>query len=735
MNWKKKNNTVFYGVTLLFVCVLMYFVSGVFTFEDASFTNFSDYLNIVISNPFVNWFNEKTPLCIGVGFLAWMMFVADYSYKNRNFHFGKEYGAEDFANVAEISKTLIHKDVPNYRILSKNIKVSKDKIVSNNNMLIMGSSGSYKTTSMVTPNLLAAQSSFIFLDVKGDLQYNYGNYLKEKGYTIRSLNLKDPLKSDRYNPFKYIENENDLIKLITNLQDSFKKPEAKSGDPFWDDGLRMFLQSVFSYEWLESIDENRDGSFNNVLQLINYEMQVVDPKKKITKLGLMMDELAKRKDNPFYPPVREYRKLKEGAAETVGGIVLMVNAMLSRCETAQVKRIFSEDDMDIRDIGLGVDKNPENKVAVFLVLPDNDTSFNFVINMFYTQLFDILMRCADDEIHGPLPIEVEIWMDEFYAGAKPSNAVELLGVVRSRNISMIPILQSVSQIKTLYQSDKWEVIMDNVATVVFLGAGPAATGTHEFISKALGTTTIDSRNDSLSIGKNGSNSNSYQKMERTLMKPAEVKRMNRNHCIIFLESRPPIMDEKALPFETKIFKYARSLPKYIHPIETVYNEKLIEYRTIIDPSKVQFLESEDVDFYKVAQRTDDRIKIYEMDEEEMLYLNWSTPRLSDDEVEAMFLRATGKILDEENIPEDVEIEDVPTFGTELEMEMEYDLKGTLYECLARYSTQLEPEQQEEIILSIEAGIDEETVKSYFTKTATEMKLLRTAYTLVNQKED
>lgn len=724
MNWKKKNNNSFYVVVLLVISVAMYFIGGVFTFEEVTINNFTIFLNEVVQNPLRNWWSDKTLACLGLGLIGWMWFVSDYTYKNRNFHFNKEYGAEDFANISEIAKTLVAKDDTNIRSLSRNIKVSKGKVLSNNNMLIIGSSGSYKTTSMVTPNILQAQSCYVLLDVKGDLLYNYGNYFREQGYTVRSLNLKEPLKSDRYNPFKYIETENDLVKLITNLQKSVKPPDASAGDPFWEDGARMFLQSVFSFEWLRAKDEGRYGKWNNVLELINYEVTQVD--KHTTKLQLMMNELAELK-GAYYPPVREYRKLKEGAEDTVKSIVITVNAMLSKCETAQIRRIFEDDDINIRELGLGVDNNPNKKVILFLVLPDNDTSYNFLISMFYTQMFDILMRCSDEEIHGPLPIEVEVWMDEFYAGAKPSDPDVLLGVVRSRNISMIPILQSISQIKTLFKNDKWEVIMDNVATVVYLGSGPAALGTHKYISEVLGKTTIDSRNDSMSIGKNGSNSNSYQRMARNLMEPAEVKRMDRKNCIIFLESRPPIFDEKALPFDTKIFKYAQSLPKYIHPVETVYNEKLLEYRTILNPSQVQFLEPEEVGFYKEAQKQDDRIRIFEMDEEEMLYLNWSTPRLSEVEVENLFLQAKGKEIDESLVPIDMlEKENVPKVGTQ---ENGYDLSGSLYECLAKYGSDLTEEQQEEILLSIEVGIGEDIVKSYFHKPAKEMRLLRKAYEL------
>ncbi len=194
------------------------------------------------------------------------------------------------------------------------------------------------------------------------------------------------------------------------------------GKPFWDDGVDLYLQAIFYYEWLQAREEKRVGNMNNILYLVNLETQKM-PDGETTRLQLEMEKLAKRKGE-LYPPVRDYRKLKEGATETVRSIIIMVNAMLKLCETAGVKRIFEEDDIHIRELATGVGGTVEhptqNKIALFLILPDNDHSYNFLISIFYTQSFDILMRIADNEFHGPLPIPVEFWMDEFYAGAKPA---------------------------------------------------------------------------------------------------------------------------------------------------------------------------------------------------------------------------------------------------------------------------------------------------------------------------
>lgn len=266
--------------------------------------------------------------------------------------------------------------------------------------------------------------------------------------------------------------------------------------------------------------------------------KVVDEKgeNETTQLQMEMDRLAGIHGED-YPPVRDYRKLKEGAAETVRSIIIMVNAMLRLCETAALKRLFEADDIDIPSLGLGIDHNPDKKTALFLVMPDNDQSFNFLISMFYTQLFDVLLRIADHKCYGQLPIHVRLWADEFYAGPKPNNTEVLMGTIRSRNMSIVPVLQSISQIKAIFPNEKWEIFLDNCATVVYLGSGPASFSTHEYISKLLGEMTIDTRTDGVTTGAHGNSSRNNAKAGRGLMTPGEVRRMSRKNCILFIEGQ------------------------------------------------------------------------------------------------------------------------------------------------------------------------------------------------------
>lgn len=251
-------------------------------------------------------------------------------------------------------------------------------------------------------------------------------------------------------------------------------------------------------------------------------------------------------------------------------------------------------------------------------------------------MFDILTRLSDNEIHGPLPVPVEVWMDEFYAGARPANTDVELGVVRSRNISMIIMLQSISQLQTLYKENKWETMMDNLATVVYLGSGPAAKSTHEWISNLLSTSTVDSRSDNVHLGANGNSGLDFHRAEIKLMTPEQVKRMPPTECIVFIESRPPVYDRKATPFDKpdygfvatdflkKRYSEALGLGEYEHPVHTVYDPIHFRYITVEQEKRLQVVtKQEDIESFQEAAKNDPRILTCNIDETELLYLNWN----------------------------------------------------------------------------------------------------------------
>lgn len=538
---------------------------------------------------------------------------------------------------------------------------------------------------------------------------NYGGYLKEKGVTVKSLNFKDMLQSDQYNPFVYIDNYTDMVELITNIQTSVKPPDAQKGDPFWDDGVGLYLQPLFEYEWLQAKEENRVASMPGILELVNRETQKID-EEGTAQLQQDMYRLQERY-GVDYPPVRDYRKLKEGASETVRSIVIMVNVQLRLFEIPEIKRIFEgTDDIDIPSLGLGVEGNPEKKTALFLVMPSGDSSYNLFINMFYTQLFTVLKRIADNRRDGQLPIHVRLWADEYYAGPKPLNCETLLGEIRSRNMSIVPILQDIAQIKTLYPNDKWEIFTGNCATTVFLGSGATAHTTHQWISDMLEDMTIDSRSENLGHSQGGNLQMSKGGMK--LMTPGQVSRMPKNDCILFLKGERPIYDKKNWSFDTEVFKEAQEIAGkngYKNPVYVSYDEENRQYTTTRFESRLNYILQEDYEFYEEKAKADDSIQTFQIDEDAFLYLNFNeTPQPSLRELEKM----VKKIQVSENSEDDENEGDEKKEDTVQDRE-KWDLSGDIMDCFQRYSSELSQEEQEEIIKGIEDGLTDQEIKRYF----------------------
>lgn len=636
-----KNRKISYKVYLILLAVVMLFslfFAGIFSYEDTNIFNIPDKLTELAGHfwQFNRYFNAYTIQCLGWGFLVWIFLCYVIMDKMRNWQSHIAYGSEDWGDAEDVTKRRANKDESCNRIISKNLRIDTqgaDK-ASNNNMVVVASSGKFKTTSVVVPNLLSGGANKIVLDVKGELMRNYGLYLKEKGYTIRCLSLKYPNLSDRYNPFAYIETEEDIIKLIANIQKSLTPPDAMKGEPFWDEGVALYLQSVFFYEWWYAKKEGRTGTFNNVLKLVNDEAKkdtskpVEKGKQPPTLLQIKMDQLAEE-DSPDNPAVRDYRKLKDGAAETVRSIIIITNAKLKLCETKALKRIFEDDDMHLTEYATGVggtlDKPNKNKLITFLCVDDSDQSYNFVCSMLYSQALTILMRMADNDLGGSLPIALELWLDEFYAGARPADCAQLMGVIRSRNISMIPILQSVSQLKDLYQGEKAEIIHDNCPIFWFGGCGQGAIETQKAISELLGKATVDIASD----GSNGNNkSTNYQKTGRELMTPAEIKNMDKHYCIVFLEDERPIYDRKSLPWEDNpLYKQAMQLNE-----ESGVGGYIVEPKSMVDPHTGEYVTIQNYINIEETDELPEGVTPIDIYDDKFLHMNFASKEPSDDEV-------------------------------------------------------------------------------------------------------
>jgi len=713
--------TLPWSVYIIFLVVFevagLYF-SACFLYDNVDIRNFSELIiKGCTENCFLPWrlWNPMTPKCMGIALMGWILLSSYMVNHFRNWQSGMEHGAEDWGDPYEITKRRANRDEAKNRILSRNVRLDTvgDRRPSNNNMLVIGSSGTYKTTSIVTPNLLLANENYIVLDVKGELSYKYGLFLKSRGYTIRVLDLKEQGRSDCYNPFEYIENENDLIKLIANIQDACTPPDSMSSDPFWRQGAGLYLQSVFYYEWCVSKKEGRKGNFNNVLSLLNEETipdlsaESVEGRPQPSVLETKMRRLEKE-EVPENPAVRDYRKLKEGAAETVRSIVIIINAMLKLCQTEGLKRIFSKDELRLREFATGVGGSVEKpnlsgKIALFIVVNDEDDSFNFIASMVYTQALEILSRMADTDFKdrgGSLPIPLTFWMDEFYAGARPHDTEKIMGVIRSRNISMVPILQSVAQLKALFKTEKWEVIMDNCPTLVFLGAGTGAIETHKYISELLGSMTIDTIGD----GRHGRQWNAnFGKAGAPLMTPQQVKRMDRKHCIIFTEEERPVYDRKALPWEdNRYYNEAMALNQkspdkgYVHPIEVLTSEagETVSIRT----DRHSVIESSDIP---------PGAKIMNLTDKDIANMN-----LNADPATALLSKLKAfKAVSRQN----------QSRIREITLPRDRDLSGDLFVVMSRYYSDLSNEERSFLIEKLEEGWNEDRVKAFLGMTYNEMK--------------
>lgn len=534
----------------LFTMYVSYVLNGVWNSND-NIVEILNNFNVAIKNPLGHYYNADTLRAIIYGSMIYGMAVLMYVTSRRNLMHGKEYGTASFADIRMVNKAIADKDKNKNRILSNNVRMSTDTSVTglNNNMLVIGGSGAGKTFFIVKPNIMQMMlnNSFIATDPKGEIARATANMLKKNGYNVKVLNLIDMAKSDGYNPFRYIREENDVVKLVTNIISNTTPKETAPTDPFWEKSESMFLQALFYYVWLE-MPPNRKN-FQSVLELLS-EAEV-DAKGKDSKLTKKMKQLAKTsKLKQNHPAYKQYMKVIRGAGDTVRSIIISANSRLALLENPQILRILSKDDLHLEELGIGVNGDKHTRTALFCIIPDSDKSYNFIVGMLYTQLFQELYFQADFKNDGKLPIQVTLMMDEFANVALPDDFCSLLSTMRSRRISSIIIIQNLAQIKALFK-DTWETITGNCDTLVYLGGNEKST--HQYISEMLGKSTIDKRSTGETRGVHGSASRNYDVLGRELMTPDEVRNMSNKKCLIFIKGFNPIFDDKYIPFRHKNF--------------------------------------------------------------------------------------------------------------------------------------------------------------------------------------
>ena len=502
---------------------------------------FERHLDQIMADPFqiTSYYNIRSIPAIVIGVLFFMLIDVISFLCRKTMMTGKEYGTAKWGNASEMRKRLTDKDEEANILFTQDFSLMTDKRCGlNRNIVVIGGSGSGKTFRFVGPNLMQANMSFVVTDPKGDTVRDYTNVLVEEGYQIKILNVIHPEQSDGYNPFAYIEKDDDVLKLIFNIIDNTTPKGAQKGDPFWEKSESLFMQAVFFYVLYEAENQYMPKNFHTFLMIIS-EAKVMEEEGAKSPLDYRFqvlddDHIAKR----------TYRKFMSGAGDTLRSVIISVHSRLFPFESPGIQKIFEKDEMDLYALGEGKLVNgirdQKTKTAMFIVIPDDDKSFNFVPGMLYTQMFQVLYASAR-KYNNCLPIPVQCYFDEFKNISMPSNYLDIEATCRSRNIGVVPIFQDKSQIQSLYKESAG-TLLANCDTLLFLGGTDPEV--KKFISESLGKQTIWKKSSSVTRGKTGSSSQSEDRMGRELMTPDEVGRMDNKECIVMIRGEYPIKGKK-----------------------------------------------------------------------------------------------------------------------------------------------------------------------------------------------
>ena len=451
----------------------------------------------------------------------------------KNYRRGVEYGSAKWGNVAEVNRKYADKDPFKNRIFTANVRMGLDgrKHFRNLNTLVVGGSGSGKSRFYAKVNLLQANTSFFVLDCKGELLRDTGTLLEKEGYEIRVLDLLNMEKSHCFNPFAYLENDNDIQKLISIL---FKATTPKSfgnQDPFWDMAAGMLLSALIFYLKYEAPEEEQN--FAMALEMLRAgEVREEDEGYK-SALDELFDRLEM--EDPYHIAVKYYRDYQKSAGKTAKSIQITLASKLEKFNLSSVEALTATDEMDIASIG-------EKKVALFALISDNDPSFNFLVSMLYGLTFETLFNLADRKYQGALPVHVHFLMDEFANVSLPDSFENKLSTMRSRNISASVIIQNISQLKALFEK-QWESIIGNCDEFLYLGGNEPST-LKTIVEYYLGKETIDTNTYGKSSGRGGSYSTNYQKAGRELMDASELRMLDNKKALLFIRGEPPLKDFK-----------------------------------------------------------------------------------------------------------------------------------------------------------------------------------------------
>ncbi len=507
-------------------------------------------LTAALEHPFQIQWTDKSLLTILICTGVYIMGLCIYDAESGRTRDGEEHGSAMWGSPRQVNAQFCQKQ---NKILTRHVRLGLDthKHRRSLNVLVIGGSGAAKTRGYVKPNILEASTNYVITDPKMEVLTDTGGYLKKKGYDVRVLNLVNLEQSDGYNPFCYLRDEKDALKLVNTLIQATTPKDSHESDPFWTKSETALLQAIILMLHQEA--PAYEQNFSMVMRVLEYAEVREDDDDYISPLDLLFK--AMEHEHPESVALRQYKVFKQAAGKTAKSILVSAAVRLAPFNLPQIKAITDHDDMDLYTLG-------EKKCALYAVIPDNDTTFNFLVSLLYSQIFQALYYCADQIHHGALPCHVHFILDEAPSVNLPGLPREL-ATMRSRNISCSTIIQNMAQIKELYK-DSWETIPGNSDTLLYLGGNEAST--HKYISEALGKSTIDTKTHGQTKGRSGSYSTNFQISGRELLTPDEVRMLDNRYCILFIRGARPVLDLKYELMEHPAIRYTMDggAPPYIH---------------------------------------------------------------------------------------------------------------------------------------------------------------------------
>ena len=519
-------------VTLIGIVPVIWLALLFAPYVNGGLPNIIENLGVILEDPYHIEFCKDSLKTVLILLMCYLLAIGIYFSSQRNYRRREEHGSAKWGNKKMIDKKYKQSPKSNNKLMTQNVCIGLNakKHRRNLNTLVCGGSGAGKTRFFCKPNLMQCNTSFVILDPKGEILRDTGNLLKEKGYEIKVLDLITMERSHCYNPFVYLNNDNDVQKLVTNLFKSTTPKGSQTNDPFWDTSASMLLSALIFYLHYEAPEDEQN--FAMVMEMLRAASIEDEEDPRPSPLDELFSELEL--SNPEHIALKYYRSYHSGSAKTLKSIQITLAARLEKFNLESLASLTLTDEMELPSLG-------EKKVALFALIPDNDTSFNFLVSILYTQLFQQLFYAADHIHKGSLPVPVHFLMDEFANVSLPDDFDKILSVMRSRGVSVSIILQNLAQLKALFEK-QWESIVGNCDEFLYLGGNEQST--HKYVSELLGKETIDTNTYGKSTGRSGNYSTNYQISGRELLTPDEVRRLDNEYAILFIRGEKPIMDLK-----------------------------------------------------------------------------------------------------------------------------------------------------------------------------------------------